>query len=304
VRISIGVVSLLIIGHVSAGWAAQDRDFEAASIKPAEATERYQPKSGGPGTRDPGRVRFVKTTLAELLQTAHSLQPDQLSGPDWITNPMSPDKYDLVATLPVGMSDEEFHSALRKLLVDRFDLAFRHETRQSPGYDLVIGKAGSKLTESSPNTETESAESARRPAMGKDGWPVLPSTIHIGRFMSGGTEKFLCREISMADFARNLGSMVANSINLDRTSALPRITDRTGLPGKYSFRLEYSCARCGVRQSDVDSSLVAPRVEDPTLVPDIFGALDKQLGLHLQKAKEVPVDVLVIERASKIPKPN
>jgi uncharacterized protein (TIGR03435 family) len=291
-------------GHVVSGRAGQDRDFEAASIKPAEAAERHQPKSGGPGTRDPGRVRFVKATLAELLQTAYSLQSDQLSGPDWIANPMSQDRYDLVATLPAGMSDEEFHSALRKLLVDRFDLAFRHETRQSPGYDLVVAKTGSKLTEASPSTNAESSESARAPSRGKDGWPVLPSTVHMGRFMSGGTEKFLCQEISMAEFARNLGSMVANSINLDRIAALPRVSDRTGLPGKYSFRLEYACARCGVRQGDVDGSLPAPRAEEPALVPDIFGALEKQLGLHLQKAKDVPVDVLVVERASRIPKPN
>jgi uncharacterized protein (TIGR03435 family) len=251
----------------------------------------------------------VKATLAELLQAAYGVQPDQLSGPDWITDPLSPNKYDLVATLPADMKDEEFQSALRKLLVDRFDLAFRHETRQFPGYNLVIGKNGFKLTEASPGAEVESAEPTRTEptrtvARGKDGWPVLPAAVHIGKFTSEGTERFLCREISMADFARNLGSMVANSINLDRAAGLPRILDKTGLAGKYSFRLEYACARCGVRQSDVNNAFRAPRAEDPVGVPDIFGALDKQLGLNLQKAKEVPVEMLVIDRAAKIPKPN
>jgi uncharacterized protein (TIGR03435 family) len=45
--------------------------------------------------------------------------------------------------------------------------------------------------------------------------------------------------------------------------------------------------------ADVDSGL-----------PDLFSALEKQLGLRLVKAKEVPLDVIVIDHLEKIPTEN
>lgn len=39
-------------------------------------------------------------------------------------------------------------------------------------------------------------------------------------------------------------------------------------------------------------------------MPNIFGALEKQLGLSLRKAGSVPIDVIVVDHASKIPIPD
>jgi uncharacterized protein (TIGR03435 family) len=39
-------------------------------------------------------------------------------------------------------------------------------------------------------------------------------------------------------------------------------------------------------------------------LPNIFVAIEKQLGLRLEKAQDVPVDVIVVDRVDKIPTEN
>jgi uncharacterized protein (TIGR03435 family) len=72
---------------------------------------------------------------------------------------------------------------------------------------------------------------------------------------------------------------------LSRPAGQP-VVDRTGLTGIYDFTLSYAPA------NDPNSSL-----------PDFFTALQEQLGLKLQPQK-IPVDVLVIDHADKIPTEN
>lgn len=67
------------------------------------------------------------------------------------------------------------------------------------------------------------------------------------------------------------------------------VVDKTGLAGKYDFRLVYRQPGNG---SPADNS-----------VPDLFGALEKQLGLKARPA-EVSIDVLVIDRAKEMPTGN
>lgn len=105
----------------------------------------------GPGTTDPGRVRFGRVTLAELLQKAFGVQPDQVSGHAWMADPMEPDKYDVAATMAPGTTKEQFQVMLQKLLAERFELAVHHGTRNVPGYELVVSKGGPKLAEAAPN---------------------------------------------------------------------------------------------------------------------------------------------------------
>jgi uncharacterized protein (TIGR03435 family) len=43
---------------------------------------------------------------------------------------------------------------------------------------------------------------------------------------------------------------------------------------------------------------------DPSGAPNIFTALEKQLGLKLQRTDNMTVDVLVVDKADKIPAEN
>ncbi len=65
------------------------------------------------------------------------------------------------------------------------------------------------------------------------------------------------------------------------------IVDRTGLRGSYDLKLEWS---------------LSLGTADPT-GPSIYTALQEQLGLKLE-SRRGPLDVLVIDRAEKIPAEN
>ena len=62
------------------------------------------------------------------------------------------------------------------------------------------------------------------------------------------------------------------------------VFDKTGLTGKYDYKLEYAPEDA---QADPDSS-----------APSIFTAVQEQLGLKLESAKG-PVEILVIDHAER-----
>jgi uncharacterized protein (TIGR03435 family) len=70
------------------------------------------------------------------------------------------------------------------------------------------------------------------------------------------------------------------------------VLDLTGLKGFYDIHLEWAAG---------DPSPAQTAAPDP--LPDIFGAVEQQLGLHLESTK-TPIDVLVIDRADKVPVAN
>ncbi len=65
------------------------------------------------------------------------------------------------------------------------------------------------------------------------------------------------------------------------------VVDETGLRGKYEIDLEWT---------PEDS-------KEPGEKPDLFTAVQQQLGLRLEKRKG-PLDVIIVERAGKVPKSN
>jgi len=71
------------------------------------------------------------------------------------------------------------------------------------------------------------------------------------------------------------------------------VIDRTGLAGSYDVNLEWA-------PSDPDAANAAT---DAPERPDIFRALEEQLGLRLEMAM-TPIDVLVVDHADKVPLGN
>jgi uncharacterized protein (TIGR03435 family) len=67
------------------------------------------------------------------------------------------------------------------------------------------------------------------------------------------------------------------------------IIDQTGLPGLYEVKLEWT-----LRQ--LQNADAAPG-------PSLFTALSEQLGLRLE-ARKGPVEILVVDRAEKVPAEN
>ena len=112
----------------------------------------------------------------------------------------------------------------------------------------------------------------------------------------------------MAQLAASLGAMVMESNGEQLGTTKPRVVDRTGLTGIYEFRLEF--AGIDIFPPSLMSTIAAPGTgatavpvapEPGEAGPTIFTALEKQLGLKLQKIKNVPVNVLVVDHIDKVP---
>src|SRR5690348_8115377 len=168
---------------------AGGQTFEVASIKPT-------PPDHEPGMHmsfDKSRLMLSNATLRYCLQTAYKLQDYQLSGgPKWIDS----DAYDIEGKAAGVTSLTQLDRMMQALLTDRFELRFRWETKMIPGYALVVGKNGPKLSKSESEDAMPSLGSGRSMVNGRNqtmaglvealaqslGRPVADETQYTGKF--------------------------------------------------------------------------------------------------------------------------
>jgi uncharacterized protein (TIGR03435 family) len=187
---------------------------------------------------------------------------------------------------------------LLNLLKNRFHLTYHSDKKDFDIYTLVVAKGGSKLKDAAsadgplppppaPGTRAVAAPRDR------DGFPILPS----GRSNAQGyTDKGVSRmTFRMSTLATLLG-MLGFSLGGAKTA------DNTGLSGKYDFQIEFS--QLGLPGIGGRGGLTAaPGADDTDPAPDLFNALEKQLGLRVE-AKTLPIEMLVIDRLERIPTEN
>ena len=108
---------------------------------------------GGRKPRSQTPVLNIRTSpLLYFLPDARAFNvaTDQLAGPAWLRDFASANNYTIVATVPSDTTKEQFEKMLQNLLVERFHLVFHRETRNFPGYELVVDKGGPKFKEVTP----------------------------------------------------------------------------------------------------------------------------------------------------------
>ena len=117
-------------------------EFEAASIKPHPPSDGSLHVSIAGGH---GRISYTNVTVRALIRKAYGLRvyPPSVGGSD----PLSTDRYDIVAKAPADASDEQTMQMFRALLEGRFGLVVHRETKELPVYALVTGKNGHRLHE-------------------------------------------------------------------------------------------------------------------------------------------------------------
>ena len=245
---------------------------------------------GGPGSNDPGRIAWPAVSLLSVLTRAYGVSSDQVSGPGWLSTEMC----SIVATIPPKTDEPQFRLMLQRLLAERFHLTLHHSTKELPVYELVVANTGPKMKPYRATTggATTSPSTARPPGpvdLDKQGFPVLPAGEKLAMSIGAGMVRGTFR-ITMADFAKELKMPLALSIG-----EMPKgsILEKTGLAGEFDFMLEFAQRP----KSDADGS------SDPAGGPNLFSALEKQLGLRLQKGKQV-LDLLVIDHIDKVPTEN
>lgn len=117
--------------------------FEVASVRLIPAGE-----SGFTSISPSGSAVFMarNTTLPILISLAYGVDSDRITGgPSWLES----QQYDVSAKWEgnAPLSYEQLRAPLQKLLAERFQLTVHRQTKERPGYALVIGKAGPSLPE-------------------------------------------------------------------------------------------------------------------------------------------------------------
>lgn len=283
------------------------RQFDVVSVKPAEPltppfARNAFATTGGPGTNDPGRFTAAHTALTTLIMRAWGLDMDQLKGPSWLNNPVD-SGYAISATMPESTTHEEFCGMLRNLMAERFHLTFHYEKQPRPGYKLTVMPGGPKFKEFVPGLDTP----GEGPGRGSDanGFPNLspsqPTAAAWNTSRTGATKASFRN--NMAWFA---GRLAADINQLNGTTGngvpMPRVVDKTGLAGIYDIRIEFAGVPFPIPAPD---GAPAPAASDPVDAgPNIFNAVQQQLGLKLTKVADVQVDVMIIDHIDKTPTEN
>jgi uncharacterized protein (TIGR03435 family) len=254
---------------------AQAPQFEVASVKPSPPGATSGAMSGGPGTKDPGLFTCQNISLRALMVTAYNLLTYRFSGPDW----MGAARFNISAKIPEGTTREQFQAMLQNLLLDRFEMTVHWEKKEIQTYDLVVGKGGAKLKESTPEADvTETTAAAGPPKADTDGFPILPPGRHRALLEIGSHVAMRWSDEAMGQFVTYLAAQLRTPVH-----------DETGLKGQYDFTLRWV------------SDGATPSADETA--PYLFRAVQEQLGLRLE-SKKGTIDILVVDRAEKTPTEN
>jgi uncharacterized protein (TIGR03435 family) len=207
---AIGIPTLIGILRAQTLPPSPQHTYEVVSIRPAKPGEVNSRIGPGPN----GGLRAENITAMRLLTFAYNVQDYQFAdAPGWVTSArfdvrFTPDKPEI--TPAPGMAREQMEGLFNRqrqrmqaVLLDRFGLVLRAETKDLPIYALTIAKGGHKL---------KTAEN-----------PKLGPNLRTGRKEMTGSGLYLN------------GLAVALSGLLGRP-----VRNETGLDGPYDIHLEWT----------------------------------------------------------------
>jgi uncharacterized protein (TIGR03435 family) len=179
--------------------------FEVATVKMGGPVEANGMININTGRILNGVVTLANATLSDCLKFAYSLTTEeQIAGPDWIKQKLV--RFEVTAKAAPETPADQLLIMLQGLLKDRFRMTLHTEQRVMTHYELVIGKNGPKLKESTVNA-LDATGAARL-----DGIKSSRMTMN------------------------KLASL------LSRMTRMP-VIDETGLTGYYQFDLKYADER-------------------------------------------------------------
>jgi uncharacterized protein (TIGR03435 family) len=227
--------------------------IEVASVKPSR-----DPRGDSNLDSTPGRLTATNITVRYLIRFAYDVKDYQIErAPAWVDG----EQFDIAAkssdASPVrskSASSQESKTMVRAILEDRFRLSTHRETRQGNVYLLLLAKGGSKLT-----AHNEGAGSGTR----------------------GGCGHLTGSRLTLDVIATVLSRQVERDV-----------VDRTGLAGKYDFKLDWTPDSGPCRDTQSGAAI------DAAVHPSFYAALQEQLGLRLEPAKG-PVETLIVDHVER-----
>ena len=176
--------------------------FDVATVKMGGPVEANGNININTGKILNGVVTLANATLSDCLKFAYSLTTDaQLSGPDWINQKVV--RFEVTGKAPPETPDDQLRLMLQALLKDRFRITMHTEQREITHYELVVGKNGPKLKEST-----------------------------VGQGEATGAAR-------LDGIRSNRMQMNKLAMLLSRMTRMP-VLDKTGLTGFYQFDLRYA----------------------------------------------------------------
>jgi uncharacterized protein (TIGR03435 family) len=280
-------VAVALVGTGALRLLAQTPAFDVVSVKPSPPPSAGALRIGVGVT--PGRWDASFVTLLNVIRNAYpelATEAQFVGGPEWIRTT----RFDIAATMAGDPTRDQLRDMVRDLLVRRFGVKTRVESRAMDAYALVVARSDGRL---GPNLRRSTVDCEARAAAIKRGERQPDSPTQPGE----PPARIECGMRSMLAIGRErivVGAQHPSFILGTLTNAAGRrVVDRTGLTGVFDFELEYASER---RQPRPDA---AP---DPNPAPSVFTAVQEQLGLKLEPRKEL-LDVLVIEDAQ-MPTPD
>jgi uncharacterized protein (TIGR03435 family) len=250
--------------------------FDVASIKLTKSNERMR-TNGIPAS---GRLVITAMPVKYVIQAAYGVQPFEVINVD---SPVLSERVDIEAKTerPVG-SVMELQQMLQPLLADRFKLAVHREMREMNALVLLLarndGKLGPKMKKTQSQCDglgtTPRSQTVERPK------PNEAPPCGIG---PGGAGRIVGTGLDMPTI---VGLLVP--------SQGKPILDQTGLDGRYDIDVTYTPEAFSAAALAQRRGTLPPGVNVDPNGPNLFTALEEQLGLKLQP-KKLPVPVLVID---------
>jgi len=282
--VGIFAISTITLAQV----AAPKLEFEVASVRPADASNPQQVTAGL--RIDGSQAHFNSLSLKNLVDRAYNVQPNQVTGPDWISS----QRYDISAKLPDGATPDQIPQMLQSLLADRFALKVHKESKDMPAYALIVGKS-LKLQPLPPDDDAASANANVNVAV-SGSVAGVSFDLGNGSSVTFANNQFQFKKATMDVLATGLSRF------LDRP-----VVNMTNLTGKYDVTLN-------VTQEDYYILLVRSGSNAGVMLPpqampllngspvSLFDAIDQQ-GLHLD-ARKLPLDMIVVDSALQTPTEN
>jgi uncharacterized protein (TIGR03435 family) len=262
--------------------------FEVTVIKPSKPDEQ------GYGRITGDRIETRAIPLNFLITFGWDLNPNNkesiANAPKWLDTA----KFDILAkagdNVPVDkfssgslINYEALRSMLRAMLSERFQMKWHMEDRPVTAYTLIAVKP--RLTPTLDPTERTRCKEGPGPD-GKD--PRIASPI-LNRLLT-------CQNMTLAQIGDELQHVAGGYI-------YNPVVDGTGLKGSYDFTLSFSSADKILPTPAGASDSSDTTSSDPNGALSVFDAINRQLGLKLEKTKR-PYPVLVIDHIEETPTEN
>jgi uncharacterized protein (TIGR03435 family) len=244
----------------SALWAQTPLRFEVASIHTSAPDQREASMH-----TDPGVFSVHNVALRTCIEWAYGIKPRQLTGPVWLAD----ERFDIIAHAEDRAADDDrLRLMLQTLLADRFGLKVHHERKEQQVYGLTVAKGGPKFHETGT----------------KDGSQFLESATDGSSSFAEDKTGAMGNRVSMDQVADKISQL------LDRV-----VIDRTGLKGRYDFRLDLT-----PYMNAVTDGKDGPRSD---IMSVLFAGFNDQLGLKLEPGKEM-IDLVIIDTVNRAPTAN